>query len=596
MTKDLYAAAPSVVLLVDETAAMQEAIRDGKKSRSAAVATAINSLLKQLAAGTPCCVALLGYKLQSEAKVAIGSRWSGELSNQFLVTTETYRNVPVVVEQRTRRIPDASGFGIEREETIEFPVWYQPQARDRESTAAALKPAMLTDSRTLVVHITSGGETAQHAAEAIRECVSQAASYAHVEVGSSSGAPAICFPANLDFLPQQEAAIWFERANLLSHAALAELRARGLQVNVGARALILQGGLKELLDAFSAARAWVTDSVSVGEATAEPAAVVVEPTSVVAPPAMHQAKPPSVEDKPLTLANHIEEAEESAHQLERPPQKFTTVESEPAVPVRRGLMMIVLDRSLEDPVAPPTNDVFTRIKQQTNDILAEIARTADGWLDVGLVTYGRHSSGTVEVSTRFFGGLSDHSIVTDRQLVAGVIRTEMYEQQVPNGIGGIITLQRKRPMYLELPPTEQASSVEAFQAVAPLLGGWCSRNRGECAAPLIIHMTRGALSQRDLRAGLKKLKSVRSTAGPPLVHHVVLTESPGPAAAYPVDCNAICPADLRFFCQLSSPHVAAKPLAEKHRQIQPDSRGIVVNGNLDLVVAGFRLSLCKSAV
>jgi hypothetical protein len=255
----------------------------------------------------------------------------------------------------------------------------------------------------------------------------------------------------------------------------------------------------------------------------------------------------------------------------------------------------VNDRSLQDPVAPPTNDVFTRIKQQANDLLAEISKTADGWLDVGMVTYGRMSSGSVEVSTRFFGGLADHSIATDRQLAAGAIRTEVYEEQMPNGIGGIISVERKRPMFIELPSTEQSSCVDAFQAVAPLVGGWCSRNRGQCAAPLIIHMTRGAMSQRDLRAGLKKLKDVRSTAGPPLVHHLVLTESPGPAAAFPVDCSETGPSELRFFCQLSSPHVAAEYLAAKHQQIQPDSRGLVVNGTFDLAIEGFRHTLSGSA-
>ncbi|MCG8587409.1 MAG: hypothetical protein MI757_22105 [Pirellulales bacterium] len=678
MTAEANADNPTILLLVDETSAMQEAVRDGKKSRSEAVATAVNTCLKQLAAQESCNVGLLA--LAGDDAPQIETRWCGEFAGQLAVATDEYLERPLTVEERTRRIPDASGFGVAKEETVEFPVWYRPGEAGSAIEGSASELGLFGDSRTLLVHVTSSSESAETARELVAKFVPDSVACLHIEIGSSSGAPAICFPANRDYLPEGDATAWFERTARLGPATLEALRTRGLAVNNGARGLVLQGGLKELLDALAAARAWVTDTEAVAEpeqeASSAPTVVSAAstlptppppgstpsaesdeespapaaPETLTPPPEIEVSEPPVEAAREAEPAQAFEESEEVSPAVEsisppvtpepvpaqpeavvvpsqpppepvapppEPPQvpvadsppaeesERETVaapstpaaqpEPEPSPPVRRGLMMIVLDRSLQDPVAPPTDDVFTKIKHQANDLLAEIARTADGWLDVGLVTYGRMSAGPVEVSTRFFGGLTDHSIVTDRQLTAGVIRTESYEEELPNGIGGIITRTRERPMYVELPPTEQASCVEAFQAVAPLVGGWCSRNRGECAAPLIVHMTRGAMNQRDLRAGLKKLKSVRSTGGPPLIHHVIITEQAGPAAAYPVDCGETGPSELRFFCQLSSPHVAAEYLAERHRQIRPDSHGIVVNGTFDLAVQGFRHTLCAES-
>ena len=657
MTAESQTATPIVVLLVDESAAMQHAIRDGKKPRSEAIATAINSLLKQLAEGPDCRVAVLAYRSTSEGDCEVVSRWSESLAGEVLVTTAAYREAPSSVEQRTRRIPDASGFGVEREETVEFPIWYQADlsSEDGDDAKAALSECLRHihswaeesgAAPTLVIHVTGGCEATPGVSEVAAELATDHAKLLHVEIGTSAGAPPITFPSNPDFLPDGQVTEWYSATSTLSGAMLDALRERSVSVNNGAHGLILQGSLKELLHAFAAVRAFVKNPTaatpevaktspaaaeSVTPVTiASPSAPMIDPPKASTPPPPAEVEPPAPETPeplptPAEVAPIAEQPPELAEPIDVPPAEpepapepvapaapqpvtpepvesaqssVAPAEPEPpaevATPDRRGLLFLVVDRSLRDPVAPPTDDVYTRIKQQANAILDAAAKTADGWLDVGLVTYGRAASGAVEVTTRFFGGLTDHSIVTDRQLTSGVIRSEPYEEQMPNGIGGIISVKRERPMYLELPPTEQASCVDAFQAVAPLVGGWCSRHRGECAPPLIIHMTRGAINQRDLRAGLKKLKVVRSTAGPPLVHHLILTEAPGPAAAFPADCSQTGPSELRFFCDLSSPHVSAEFLATKHRQIEPGSRGIVVNGTFDLAVEGLRHSLCGS--
>ena len=68
-----------VVLLVDESPALEARVADGTKSKAGSMATAVNSLLGRLAQGPPLDVALVGYRRRSDGADVIGSRWSGPL-------------------------------------------------------------------------------------------------------------------------------------------------------------------------------------------------------------------------------------------------------------------------------------------------------------------------------------------------------------------------------------------------------------------------------------------------------------------------------------------------------------------------------------
>src|SRR5262249_2288782 len=67
----------------------------------------------------------------------VGSAFGGELVDQELVPISRVANAPVRIESRTRKIDDGAG-GL-CEETVRFPVWFDPVARGGTPMTQALE-------------------------------------------------------------------------------------------------------------------------------------------------------------------------------------------------------------------------------------------------------------------------------------------------------------------------------------------------------------------------------------------------------------------------------------------------------------------------
>ena len=169
------AASPGcVVFLIDESAGMGavmgDVVADGKastKSNAERVATTINSLLGQLAAGPAFDVALVGYQADGAGQASVGPRWGGALAGREFVSTADLAAATLRTETRVRRTPAPGGFGPPREEPVSFPVWYESVlgvkvSADRRLHVLLRPPVPLGRRRLaepaapLVIHIVSG--------------------------------------------------------------------------------------------------------------------------------------------------------------------------------------------------------------------------------------------------------------------------------------------------------------------------------------------------------------------------------------------------------------------------------------------------------
>ncbi len=169
------AASPGcVVFLIDESAGMGavmgDVVADGKastKSNAERVATTINSLLGQLAAGPAFDVALVGYQADGAGQASVGPRWGGALAGREFVSTADLAAATLRTETRVRRTPAPGGFGPPREEPVSFPVWYESVLGAKSPQIAAFTycydllsrwaaGASPSAAAPLVIHIVSG--------------------------------------------------------------------------------------------------------------------------------------------------------------------------------------------------------------------------------------------------------------------------------------------------------------------------------------------------------------------------------------------------------------------------------------------------------
>ena len=560
-----------VVLLIDESsgmgAVMRELTTEGKASTRPnieRVATAINALVKQLTAGPSFDLALVGYQSDQQGQLNVGCRWGGALTGREFVPTDELMAAPLRMESRVRKIPTPGGFGPPREETVEFPVWYAPTAGAKAPQIAAYSfcrdlvarwsaEAGPNPGTPLVVHVSSGASgdgNPQLAISKLMELTTPGGNplVLQAHLAASAAVVTSLYPSNYVYLTLGSARDQFRRASVLPPHMTEALAAAHVTVNPGARGLIYNAKVADLIQMLSLVKAHTQHWLPKGGIFAvEPATTAVE----------------------ASTANAVAGAAASDRE-------------------QTALVVLVLDRSVADPFATSVQNPVGRLQEHANDLLKQISKIPGGTVDVAIVSYGLGASGEVDVRSTFEGPLAGQTIVHHTDLAAGAIRIEESEEQVSNGIGGLISVTRKKPIYFDLEPTAAAPPVTAFERVAELAGEWCRQHGSACLPPVILHLTRGHIEPGDVDWAKEALERVDTAAGPVTLYHLIATEEPHKSLAYPASDEEVATPSLKKLWEATSPLLNAEQLAADKRPVTAASRGMVVNGKFDLLLEAIK--------
>jgi hypothetical protein len=595
-----------LILLVDESAAMESLCQDGQasvignqlKRKSEALAATLNSLIRQLTAGTNFDIALVGYYADSEGLASVRSCWDGELAGRDFVSLEELAAHPVRVEQRPRKLPDPTSIMGFREEMFDFPVWYTPQCMGSSPQIKAFQRCqeLLTQwqseqsgtSRTpLVLHLFAGGSSDGNPFKAIDTLQKSPSSplvfQAHLCV--SEHVPATLYAASRAFVPVGPARDLFDRCSPLPANLIAFLKGAKVAVGPNARGMAYNGRMTDIVQFLAIAKEHTRDwPAKSNPSVAAPEATVTEdslaPSDAVTPLGFDAILPPfEIDDVPAD--NDLELNTPSDAQPEIPREKAACV-------------LFILDRSVTDPFDGNTQGSWNRLQEHANSLLAKIAKVNDGELETGIISYGTDALGTVEVRQTFEGPLSGKTLVTRCELADGPIRIDEVEQQEPDGVGGLMTITLKKKVYVELEPTTATSPVSAFEAAQLILLDWCSRHPNACAAPIVMHLTRGQLSTDDLTQAWERLSSIHNASGSVIGYHLVATEEPHTSVVFPVEDSGLQTESLKALFEKSARLLGSESLeASKPRLVKADSRGFVVNGKFDFLMDGILEAFSK---
>ena len=510
---------------------MDARIADGVKSRAETVATALNALLAQLAGFVGLEVALVGYRATA-GRPEIAARWDGPLAGRQFVPCEELAAQPLAVEQRTRKVATPAGVS---EQTVPFPTWYRPVLGDAvdgrlaHRTAAELLcgAAAAIGKPGLLMHVL--GDVPSDAADGSglpdKDVLSM-----HAHLATLSRVPAILYPSAPTHLPSAGLLDLFHRSSPLGGEMLIALREAKVAVNAGARGLIANARLADLIRWLGLVKAY---------ATIQPVRAAVQVAPSTAPD--RSAESASVAAAPLTEPTDI-------------------------APDATVLLVLLLDRSLTVPAASGGRDVWSRLQEHANDLLAQLAKYGQGRVEVATVAYGDNTAAPV-----LGGALAGRDFVPAAELAAGVLRVDETAEKVSNGIGGLIDFVRKRPVYVDLPAAAEGGLAQAVENVRELL----SRRRAtaEPTAAVVLHLTRGG----DCAALAALPDDVR-------LYHLVLTETPQRSLAYPSSPDGLDDPHLRAIWERTSRLGHAKALASRRPSLADDSRGMVVNGKFDVLL------------
>ncbi|MGO8753469.1 MAG: vWA domain-containing protein [Thermoguttaceae bacterium] len=246
------------LFLVDQSGSMDDPFGgESGKRKSQGVSDAINRLLQTLvfrcAKGDVILdryyIGVIGYGDQ------VGPAFGGVLAGQGLVPVSKIGNSPLRLETRTKMVDDGAGGLVEQ--TVRFPVWFEPRAKGGTPMCQALGLARQTIFAfinqvpacfpPIVINITDGQATdgqPQAAAAAVQELASRDGRTLlfNVHISCRNEKP-IQFPNREDLLPDNHAKLLFRMSSQLPPQMLAQAQSMDHRIAVGARGFVFNADL-----------------------------------------------------------------------------------------------------------------------------------------------------------------------------------------------------------------------------------------------------------------------------------------------------------------------------------------------------------------
>src|SRR5438094_585423 len=243
------------LFLVDQSESMEDPFGGGEAGRKKAeeLATILNKLIHNLC--IRCAksdsiydyfhVGVLGYSEES-CKPALG----GELSGRSLVPISELASKPLRIEERVKKSDDGAG-GV-MDQTVKFPLWFDPYWKGGTPMCAALKEATgIVETwcqehpkgfPPIVINITDGEATDGDLVAEARKLTAVSGEDGSVLLFnihlSSTAGPSIELPGNGNKLPDQHANQLFEASSTLTPFMVARATELGMPAEENSRGFI----------------------------------------------------------------------------------------------------------------------------------------------------------------------------------------------------------------------------------------------------------------------------------------------------------------------------------------------------------------------
>ena len=264
-TAEISRSNPTAFLfLVDQSGSMDDKMSSGR-SKAQQVADVLN---RTLATQITRCTKSEGTRNYFDIGV-IGygadgayNGFQGSLSTSILNPISAIESSPLRVEERQKKVDDGAGGVIEQ--SIKFPVWFEPHASGgtpmcQAITKAAEELVAWCDTHPdcyppTVLHITDGestdGDPEQYASQ-LRQIQTNDGPVLMFNLHvSSSGANTIEFPASETGLPDEYSKILFRMSSQLPEHLIKFAQEKGLNVSMESRGFMFNADAVQIVDFF----------------------------------------------------------------------------------------------------------------------------------------------------------------------------------------------------------------------------------------------------------------------------------------------------------------------------------------------------------
>lgn len=579
-------------------------------SKATRLATAVNAWIKRSAAHSAADIALVGYATDAEGAAAVSCRWGAGLSGRTWVPLPAAVAEPLRVEQRKRRLPP-SGVGAAAEQTVEFPVWLEPRTAGRAAQLAGWSRCVellnewlaygVVSRQPVIVHVfgsTSADGNPQRVIEQVRQHPAKPI-ILQIHLRTSRSVTPTLYPSNIFFLPAGGQKDLFKRCSPLPEEWKSALQSRKQAVQSQAVAMVYNARLADVALALNLVEAHVDGAGSALEPTNSLVMPSPAPAAAVAPLApatpagavMSDAdSAPPESSLPLQDSFLPEPMTESA---DHPVEIETGSLFADPVPVERTgprAAVFLFDRSTADPYGSALNSPFSKLQERLNRSLGVLSKKPTGQLYAAVVTYAGDDGGNTDVRTEQWNGdQAGREWVSDSELATAAIRIEETTEERPNGIGGLMSIPIKKPIYLEVENSGQGSLAVAVAHVGQCIEAWSQLHGGQVRDVVVVHFSRAGWTPEEILSASSELAAA---AIPVVMYHVLIPDTPHPAASYPTSSDGLALPELRAaFEATGALRGAAGGEVSRPGIVSPESRGITINADFDVLAESLRVGL-----
>jgi len=264
-TAEISRSNPTALLfLVDQSGSMEDKMSTGR-SKAQQVADVLNRTLATLitrctkAEGTRNYfdIGVIGYGVNGEY-----NGFKGALGSSILHPISSIEASPIRIEERQKKMDDGAGGIIEQ--SIKFPVWFEPQANGgtpmcQAITKAAEELVAWCDSHPnsyppTVLHITDGESTdgdPEELATQLRQIQTGDGPVLMFNLHvSTSGEPPVEFPASEIGLPDAYAKLLFRMSSSLPDHLIRFAQEKGFKVGMESRGFMFNADNVQIVDFF----------------------------------------------------------------------------------------------------------------------------------------------------------------------------------------------------------------------------------------------------------------------------------------------------------------------------------------------------------
>jgi len=250
------------IFLIDQSGSMSDPFAGTPaRKKSEGVADAINKLLQNLV--IKCAkeegvrdyfhVAVIGYG------ATVGSAYVGQLAGKELVPVSDIGNFPARLEERKQKVEDGAGGLVEQ--TIRFPIWFDPLANNGTPMCKALSQTISLlqawvsqhpDSFPPVVINITDGEAGDGNPEILAEHIKKISTsdgeilFFNLHLSSAAAQP-IEFPHSEAELPDKFAQMLFRMSSVLPAHISDQARSEGYNIADGSRGFVFNAALVSVI-------------------------------------------------------------------------------------------------------------------------------------------------------------------------------------------------------------------------------------------------------------------------------------------------------------------------------------------------------------